>query len=196
MGSPLAGRADLEGTEARMSDRALRESALIVPVPEAEPYVQRHRFRHDSVALQGVPAHITVLYPFMTPDDIADSVTDAVREVLEHFPEFSFRLTRLGQFPEGATYLAPEPAEPFVDLTKAITERFPAYLPYGGAYADLIPHLTVAQSPDAPATELTEINRHLPIECVARETWLMAEDEDDRWRTRSRFTLARSARAR
>jgi 2'-5' RNA ligase len=193
MGPPLASRADLEGKEARVNDGAPRESALIVPVPEAEPYVQRHRFRHDSVALQGVPAHITVLYPFMTPDDISDSVTDAVREALEHFPEFPFRLTRLEQFPEGATYLAPEPAVRFVDLTMAITARFPAYLPYGGAHADLIPHLTVAQSQDAPAAELAEINRHLPIRCVARETWLMAEDDEHHWRTRSRFTLADSA---
>ncbi len=195
MGPPLAGRTDLEGPEARVSDRSARESALIVPVPEAEPYVQRHRFRHDSVALFGVPAHITVLYPFIAPDDISDSATDAVRAVLEHFPEFPFRLTRLAQFPEGATYLAPEPAMRFVDLTVAITERFPTYLPYGGAHADLIPHLTVAQSPDAPAAELAEIERHLPIPCVARETWLMVEDDEDHWRTRSRFVLARSARA-
>lgn len=173
-----------------MSDRAPRESALIVPVPEAEPYVQRHRFRHDSVALRGVPAHITVLYPFMPPDDISDSTVDAVREVLERFPEFPFRLTRLEQFPEGATYLAPDPAVRFVDLTTAITARFPAYLPYGGAHVDLIPHLTVAQSPDAPTTELAEIDRHLPVRCVARETWLMVED-GERWRTRSRFTLGR-----
>jgi len=178
-----------------VSDPAPRESALILPVPEAEPYVQRHRFRHDSVALRGVPAHITVLYPFMAPEEITDTATDEVREVLRHVPQFPFRLMRLEQFPEGATYLAPEPAAPFVDLTTAITERFPAYLPYGGAHTDVIPHLTVAQSPDAPTDELVEIERHLPIRCVARETWLMIEDDEGRWRTRSRFPFAGSARA-
>ncbi|HMG25831.1 MAG TPA: 2'-5' RNA ligase family protein [Acidimicrobiia bacterium] len=171
------------------------ESALLVPVPEAEPCVQKHRFRHDSVALLGVPAHITVLYPFMTPDEISDSATAAVERVLEHFPEFPFLLTRLEHFPEGATYLAPEPAAPFVDLTMAIAERFPEYPPYGGAHADVIPHLTVAQTPDAPADELAEIERHLPIRCVAREAWLMVEDDKGRWHTRTRFALARSARA-
>lgn len=178
-----------------MSDPAPRESALVLPVPEAEPYVQRHRFRHDSVALRGVPAHITVLYPFMAPEEISDGATDAVRRVLEHVPQFPFRLMRLARFPEGATYLAPEPAAPFVELSTAITERFPSYLPYGGAHADVIPHLTVAQSADAPADELADIERHLPIRCVARETWLMVEDDDHRWRTHARFALAGSARA-
>ena len=53
--------------KAHVSDPAPLESALLVPVPEAEPFVQRHRFRHDSVALRGVPAHITVLFPFVAP---------------------------------------------------------------------------------------------------------------------------------
>jgi 2'-5' RNA ligase len=195
MGPPLACGADLEGTEARVNDLARRESALLVPVPEAEPCVQRHRFRHDSVALLGIPAHITVLYPFMPPDELSGREADAVRQVLADFPEFPFRLTRLSHFPEGATYLAPEPAAPFVDLTMAIAERFPAYPPYGGAYADVIPHLTVAQSPDAPAGELAEIERHLPIPCVAREVSLMLEGDDGLWSTRSRFALADGARA-
>src|SRR5262249_15299313 len=59
-----------------------------------------------------------------------------------------------------------------------------------------IPHLTVAQSPDAPADELAEIERHLPIRCVARETWLMVEDDEHRWRNHRRFALDGSAPAR
>ena len=171
------------------------ESALLVPVPEAEPCVQRHRFRHDSVALRGVPAHITALYPFMVPDEISDATLDALREVLAHFPEFPFHLTSLERFPEGASYLAPDPADPFVRLTMAIVQRFPAYPPYAGAHTDVIPHLTVAQSADAPADELVEIERYLPIRCVAHEAWLMVEDDEHRWRRRSRFPLAGSARA-
>lgn len=195
MGPQMAGRADLEGPEARVSEAEPRESALLVPVPEAEPCVQHHRFRHDAVALLGVPAHITVLYPFMEPDEISEAATDAVREALAPFSGFPFRLTRLAHFPEGATYLAPEPATPFVRLTMAIAERFPAYPPYGGTHAEVIPHLTVAQSPDAPAAELAEIERHLPIRCVARETWLMVEDDEHRWRNHRRFALDGSAPA-
>lgn len=40
------------------------ESALVVLVPEAEALVKSFRDRHDPSAAAGVPAHITLLYPF------------------------------------------------------------------------------------------------------------------------------------
>jgi hypothetical protein len=49
-------------------------SALIVEVPAAEPAVARHRERLDSSAPLGVPAHITVLYPFLPPGAIGPAV--------------------------------------------------------------------------------------------------------------------------
>jgi 2'-5' RNA ligase len=195
MGPPLAGRADLEGSQGQVTEPEPFESALLVPVPEAEPYVQRHRFRYDSVALRGVPAHITVLFPFVPPGAMTEATPDAVRDVIAEFSAFPFSLTRLERFPEGACYLAPDPAEPFRRLTMAIAERFPEYPPYAGVHAEVIPHLTVAQTQDAPFDDLAEIERHLPIQCVAREAWLMMEDDEHRWNTRSRFALAASDRA-
>jgi 2'-5' RNA ligase len=166
------------------------ESALLLPVPEAEPSVRRHRFRYDAVALRGVPAHITVLFPFMPPDKITDEVLGAVREVLTRYPAFRFSLTRLERFPEGALYLAPDPAEPFVRLTTALVKRFPRYRPYGGAYADVIPHLTVAQLPEAATVdEVSAIRSSLPIRSEAREILLMVEGDDRQWQMRSRFAL-------
>ena len=41
-----------------------RETALILPVADAEPAVARWRLAHDPSAAQGVPARITPLYPF------------------------------------------------------------------------------------------------------------------------------------
>lgn len=166
------------------------ESALLVPVPEAESYVSHHRFRYDSVALRGVPAHITVVFPFIPPPAMTDEAVDAVRHVLTRFSAFRFRLTKLERFPEGAVYLAPEPAEPFVRLTTELVDRFPAYPAYGGAYADVIPHLTVAQLPEVPTLdEFSDIRRSLPIQCEAREILLMVENEDHQWDMRSRFAL-------
>jgi hypothetical protein len=37
------------------------QSAVLVPVPEAERVVSRHRGRLDAAAALGVPAHVTVL---------------------------------------------------------------------------------------------------------------------------------------
>lgn len=145
-----------------MNDAGL-ESALVVPVPEAEPSVRRHRFRYDSVAVRGVPAHITLLFPFMPPEAITDETLGAVRDVLTRFSTFPFSLTALERFPEGAIYLAPHPADPFVRLTEALVDRFPAYPAYRGAYAEVIPHLTVAQLPEASTLdEVSDIRRSLP----------------------------------
>jgi 2'-5' RNA ligase len=189
LGPSLARRADLEGPEAHVSEAEL-ESALLVPVPEAESCVRPHRFRYDSVALRGVPAHITVVFPFIPPAAITDEAVDGVRQVLTRFAAFRFSLTKLKRFPEGAVYLAPDPAEPFVRLTTALVERFPAYPAYGGAYADVIPHLTVAQLPEvATLDEVNDIQSSLPIQCEAREILLMVENEDHQWDMRSRFAL-------
>jgi 2'-5' RNA ligase len=189
VGTSLACGADLEGPETHVSEAGF-ESALIVSVPEAEPCVRHHRFRYDAVALRGVPAHITILFPFMPPEEITDEALDGVRQVLTRFSAFRFSLTRLERFPEGALYLAPDPAEPFVRLTAALVERFPTYRPYGGAYADVIPHLTVAQLPGAATVdEVSDIRSNLPIQSEAREILLMAEGGDRRWHMRSQFAL-------
>jgi hypothetical protein len=43
------------------------ESVLLITVPAAGPAVAGHRSRFDRSAVQGVPAHVTVLYPFLPP---------------------------------------------------------------------------------------------------------------------------------
>ena len=83
-----------------------------------------------------LPAHVTVLFP--APGDVV-----ALTEVLAPFAPFDVRFVRLDRFP-GLLWLAPEPSEPFVALTEAVVERFPSFPPYGGRYASIIPHLTVA----------------------------------------------------
>ena len=46
------------------------ESALVILVPEAEPLVRPFRHRFDPSAALGVPAHITLLYPFIAPEQM------------------------------------------------------------------------------------------------------------------------------
>ncbi len=45
----------------------------MVPVPAVEPLVARYRDRFDAAAGGGVPAHITVLYPFVEPSAWTDA---------------------------------------------------------------------------------------------------------------------------
>ena len=43
----------------------------------------------------------------------------------------------------GTVYLAPSPAAPFRQLTHELFRRFPEHPPYGGAFDDVVPHLSV-----------------------------------------------------
>jgi 2'-5' RNA ligase len=158
----------------------LRRTALIVAVPEAEPHVAELRLAHDSSAPLGVPAHITILFPFAPAGELDE---DAVGELLARHSAFDFQLASVEHFDNGVTYLAPVPSEPFAALTQAVARRFPAYPPYEGAFETVIPHLTVGE------TRL-QLAPPLPIACRAREVVLIEEDEPGgRWRERRRFPL-------
>ena len=58
-------------------------TALIVPVPEAEPQIAELRLAHDSSAARGVPAHVTILFPFLDTDELDEA---AVAELISRFP--------------------------------------------------------------------------------------------------------------
>jgi 2'-5' RNA ligase len=158
----------------------LRRTALIVAVPEAEPHVAELRLAHDSSAPLGVPAHITILFPFAPAGELEE---DAVGELLAAHSAFDFQLGSVEHFDNGLTYLAPVPSEPFAALTRAVTERWPAYPPYEGTIETVIPHLTVGET-------MLELDPPLPIACRAREVVLIEEDEPGgRWQERRRFPL-------
>src|SRR5689334_8297219 len=53
--------------------RMPRRTALIITVPEAEEAVGALRLEHDSSAALGVPAHITILFPFAPPERVDET---------------------------------------------------------------------------------------------------------------------------
>jgi 2'-5' RNA ligase len=172
------------------------ESALIIAVPEAESLVKAWRERFDWSAAQGVPAHITILYPFMPPQEITPEVLEQLRDLFAQFSAFEFTLPEIRHFP-AVLYLAPSPAEPFKALTQAVVERYPDYPPYGGEFAvsELTPHLTIADRLEA--AQLNNIEREfmqqhgvqLPVKAKASEVVLI-ENASGGWETREVFVLA------
>ncbi len=125
-----------------------RESALIVPVPAAEPAVGVLREELDASAPLGVPAHITILYPFMSPELLNHAVIDDLTTMFSQVARFDFALTSVGWFDTEIVYLAPRPEAAFKRLTALVTERWPDWPPYGGQHPDPTPHLTVGDSED------------------------------------------------
>ena len=173
----------------------MRESGLLLPVPVAEPTVRELRQRYDPSALHGVPAHITLLGPFVSPDELDATVLAELRDFFGAVEPFAFALRRTGRFPD-TLYLAPEPAEPFIRLTEALVECWPNHPSYGGAFDEIVPHLTVAHGADDAVLDAIAqaVKTNLPVEAHADEVLLLAgEAEDGRctgpWNEIERFQL-------
>jgi 2'-5' RNA ligase len=172
------------------------ESALVVVVGEAEVVAKPFRDRYDPSAASGMPAHITLLYPFKTPDEVDDITRGSLRDCFARFEPVRFSLAAIRRFPGGVLYLAPEPDQPFRHLTLAIWNLFPQTPPYGGKWPDIIPHLSIAWLADEMLlTEVadnfaTAAEGKLPIRATASEIALM-DNRSGRWNVEATFRLGR-----
>ena len=165
----------------------MEESALVVLVPEAERAVRTWRDQHDPAAALGVPAHITLIYPFLAPGSLDDATVAEVGSLMRGFGPFRYRLVGPRAFGDEVLYLAPEPVEPFLGLIDRLAARYPDTPPYGGKHETVIPHLTVTQGaePDVMDRARRAIEPFLPIAAHADGAWLL-ERRGERWQaTRS-----------
>ena len=168
-------------------------SALIVTIPEAEPVVAPHRELFDRAASWGVPAHVTVLFPFLPPGEIDERVLEKLGRAAATVPAFFVALDRLGWFGERVVWLAPEPAEPFQRLTAAVTAHFPGVRPYDGAFDEVVPHLTIGH--DHPVDVLKAAGEavlpQLPIRARVDTLRLITgrRESGGSWLTRALFPL-------
>jgi 2'-5' RNA ligase len=165
-------------------------STIVIPVPEADPVIGEYRLRYDPPARRNMPAHITLLYPFLPPAGLDDAVITRLRQLFAKTSVFPFTLTATAEFAHGALYLAPEPAEPFLSLTRRLSAEF-GVRPYEGRIADPHPHCTVAQEADELMRREIEIKLApvLPIASAAREAWLMVREDETPWRVQERLAL-------
>ncbi len=122
------------------------ESTLAILVPAAEPLVREFRARYDTSANEGMPAHITIIWPFIHPDELNDHTIVRIEKIIAESPPISFALVDICHFDRTALYLRPEPDDTILTLIQAVQETFPDYPPYCGAYGGSpTPHLTLAQ---------------------------------------------------
>ena len=163
-------------------------SALIIAVPEAEPLVHEWRMRYDNAAL-GIPAHVTLIFPFVPAEEIGEELIAKLRELFTAQQAFEFTLARVGRFADVA-WLAPDPSDPFRRLTDLIFSRYPDYPPYEGIHEEVLPHLTVAMGDATLQDEVEELlTPHLPIAAHTGEVTLLVEDESGHWAESERFPL-------
>src|SRR6478752_1883917 len=86
----------------------LPNSGLIVEIPESEAVVGHHRDALDINARGGVPAHFTVLYPFLPPHLIDDAVLEHLGSLFAKVPSFDVSLTHTSWFGEHVLWLGPD----------------------------------------------------------------------------------------
>jgi hypothetical protein len=122
-------------------------TGLVLLIPEAESLVSGWRLKHDASAAQGMPAHVTLLYPFMPFAKIDAGCHAKLAALFAGVRAFDLTFSQSERLPE-IVWLLPEPDLPVRDLTRKIAKAFPDYPPYGGVYDDPTPHLTVAQGDD------------------------------------------------
>jgi 2'-5' RNA ligase len=175
------------------------QTAVIIPVAAAEAAVGDHRRRLDVAATWGVPAHVTVLYPFVPPTAVDDTVVDGLSAVFAAASPFDCTFDRCGWFGEDVLWLAPESDREFRDLTDTVVERFPSYRPYGGEFDEVVPHLTVGESRRGTADDLraaeTDVSRKLPITARIEHALLIAgTDRPDSWQTLAELPLGTTSR--
>jgi 2'-5' RNA ligase len=174
------------------------ESALLLLVPAAEAAVGAQRARLDSSARDGVPAHVTVLYPFLPPAEIGPEVLAELSRLFAGMPRFSFTLDRVRWFGESVVWLGPSDESPFRALASLAVAAYPSCPPYRGAHEDVVPHLTIGHlgGPAELRAAAEEVRPLLPITTEATEVSLMAGPTPGRasgppgqWQTVASFPL-------
>ncbi|MER5601948.1 2'-5' RNA ligase family protein [Streptomyces sp. NPDC002265] len=165
------------------------QTGLIVRIPDAEPAVRAWRERFDPSARAGVPAHVTVLFPFLDQSRIDARVHSALTDVLDRHHAFDLRFESCGRFP-GVLYLAPEPDTQLRWLTEVIADRWPEAPPYGGQFTEIVPHLTVVDGQDDAVLDEIEADLlgGLPFTSRVSSVDLMVHD-GTKWQERASFAL-------
>ncbi len=166
------------------------ETGLIVPVAEVESLIGDLRARHDPSAALGVPAHVTILYPFRPWATVRRSAIVRLKQVLRGVAPFELSFASAGRFP-GVLWLAPEPG-PVEALIGAVTQAFPECPPYAGRLADPVPHLTVAVDKDEAVLDEAERLLRMRLATPVRTrvgTLDLYLRTGKGWRQRRRFRL-------
>ena len=178
------------------------ESAVIVPVLQADGLLRPWRRRWQPAAPVGIPAHVTLAYPFLPADELGTAALSGLSAIFGAQPPFSVTLAGSGRWP-GIVYLTVDPAEQLVALAASVHAAFPASRSeWGGPERPIVPHVTALRSDDDGALDEAEsaLAARLPLDCRLAEAWLVqatgdtgawlvGEGTGERWTLRMRFGL-------
>ncbi|WP_157630561.1 2'-5' RNA ligase family protein [Kribbella catacumbae] len=145
-------------------------TAILIAVPELTEFTDRWRSvsyspaRPTAALTELIPPHVTVLIPWLRdpePEDV-QRLEDAVAAI----EPFDLTFSSAGQFPNGTTWLRPEPFDQVRELMATVLAAFPECPPYGGDHPDPHPHLTISSSAQGSPALVAEAEAALASEEV------------------------------
>jgi len=140
------------------------DTAVVAPVPAADPAFTHLRRMHDPSCSDGLGCHVTIMFPFLDAADVDESTLGRLGSALAARPAFTVRLGGLARFTEErhALYATVEPTGPFVAMTRAVGAEF-GLEPYGGVHEEIVPHLTIGIRDDPAVLGAVDVVVHEPV---------------------------------
>lgn len=172
------------------------ETAIIVPVEGAELLLAAAATVFGFDRPPGVPAHVTLLYPFVDAERLLVGHAHEAQRALSDVQPFECSFSSIGRFddPPVAIYLEPKPVEQFSAMIEALIAAFPKFPPHGGAVEEVVPHLTIVESADRNlGAEVEEwVKPHLPVR-TSVQGFSIYTQTDTGWVERFKLPLSSAA---
>ena len=143
-------------------------------------------------AIDGMPPHITLLWPWL-PAPVSEDDIERARRAVAGVGRFTLTLRDTARFP-GVLYLVPEPRRSFDGLIGRVSAAFPETPPYGGQFGPApVPHLTVAMDADEAALDGVERTLRAALDephvIDIAQVSISEHRPDGRWTVRSNVRL-------
>ena len=170
----------------------MMRTALVLLLEEQAPALAAARAELDPELAARIPLHITLLVPFVPPDQVGGRL-DELAAFFAARAVPAFDLARVEVFPGVVTYAAPEPESGLVELMRELWAAYPELPPYGGGVREPVPHATLTRLDATGALGVDDVRRRveslLPVACEVDVATLVEEFEAERWRPRERLAF-------
>jgi 2'-5' RNA ligase len=161
-------------------------TAIALLLEDAAPEVASARAELDPETAARIPFHVTLLHPFVPRRRLDAPVSDALRGFFAARPPLAFDLVSVEEFPGVVAYAAPDPTAELLQLMRELWDRFPDTPPYGGAFAEPVPHATLCRLDEggdaSPERARARVQPLLPVRCRLDAAALLEEYEPGCWR--------------
>ncbi|WP_030303168.1 2'-5' RNA ligase family protein [Streptomyces katrae] len=158
-------------------------TAVVIVLPDAAPLLDAAWRIDPALVRRGVPAHVSLLYPFVPASALTDQDEKGVRSLAASLPAADLLLEEVVTA-SGFVAVAVPGLQPIVDAFRA---RWPGLRPYGGRFgARPAAHVTVAlgaDDPTAAAHVRAAVGGLLPLRTHAAAVQLVVRTEEG-WRPR------------